>query len=101
MDWQDIASAPKDGTWVLAVGKAYPELAERGDWITADPSRPRVPHTMMIRWVEGWYDKEVDLGGGTYRKKPTQGYAYWGPQPHAFHPTHWMPLPSPPPEPSS
>lgn len=95
-DWQPIDTAPKDGTWILAHGSAYPELADRGRWITADTNKPRVPFTMLVKWVEGWYDKEIDLGDGTYKKERTCGYSYWWPEPHAFRATHWMPLPAPP-----
>lgn len=96
--WLPIESAPKDGTRILAYGMAFPELAEHGGehWITADTKRPRVPFIRTISWVEGWYDKEIDNGDGTYRKERTQGYAYWRPDPHSFNPTHWMPLPPPP-----
>ena len=96
-NWQSIESAPKDGTWFLAHGTAYAELADRGMWFTHDCNDSRrKPYTMIIHWVEGWYDKEIDNGDGTYRKERTQGYAYWGPEPHAFRPSHWMPLPDGP-----
>lgn len=95
-NWQPIETAPKDGSWILAFGMAYPELVERQRWFTADTDKPRVPHQMMIKWIEGWYDAEVDLGDDTYRKELKLSFSYWHPEPHGFRATHWMPLPLPP-----
>lgn len=95
-EWQLIDTAPKDGTWILAYGNAYPELTERGSWSVASIEKPRVPFTMLIRWRVSEYDKEIDNGDGTYRKQRTVAYESWIPEPHAFTPTHWMPLPDPP-----
>lgn len=98
IDWQPIESAPKDGTRFLAYGEAYAELAERGDmWNTADTNKPRKPLICVAWWFELWYDDEVDLGNGTYTKQRKLSCAYWKPHAHAFHPTHWMPLPESPP----
>jgi len=96
MDWQPIETAPKDGTRIFAFGLAYAELAENGRWFTADTDRPREPHMMVIQWKEFWYDREIDNGDGTYRKEPHLSSAYWSPEPGAFRPTHWMPLPPDP-----
>ena len=49
-----------------------------------------------MKWIEGWYDKDVEVGDGLFRKERTCGYAYWAPHAHAFNPTHWMPVPDPP-----
>lgn len=96
-DWQPIETAPKDGTRILAFGLAYAELAEDGErWCVSDTNKPRLPFIATVKWIEGWYDKEVNVGEGLYRKERTQGYAYWAPHAHAFNPTHWQPLPEPP-----
>jgi hypothetical protein len=54
------------------------------------------PFSMIISWYQGWFDKEIDLGNGTFRKEPTLSFEHWQPEPHAFQPTHWMPLPDGP-----
>lgn len=95
-EWQTIDTAPKDGTWILAYGLAYPDYAERGHWLAHAPNKPRVPYITVVRWVEGWYDKEIEVGEGLYRKESTLAYAHWNPEPLAFQPTHWIPLPEPP-----
>jgi hypothetical protein len=96
-EWQPIETAPKDGTTVLAYGLAYAELSNDGfSWITADDQKPRKPLVTIIRWHEAWYDKDVEVGDGLFRKEPTLSHAYWKPHAHAFRPTHWQPLPDPP-----
>lgn len=97
-EWLPIETAPKDGRWLLAFGRGYRELKERGMWFTHNTDEPPEPMVWLIKWIEGWYDKEVDNGDGTYHKVRTLSYAYWYPEPHAFVPTHWMPLPDPPKE---
>ncbi len=97
LTWEPIETAPKDGSKILAFGQAYAELSDDGfRWFTADDQKPRKPFFTVIAWREGWYDKEIDNGDGTYRKERACGYAYWGPHAHAFTPTHWMPLPGDP-----
>ena len=66
-DWQPIATAPKDGTWVL-LGDFKEALAEEHSYGVA-------------RFHDGiWQDG--------YQPK-----WYWD---AAFDPTHWKPLPPPP-----
>lgn len=93
-DWQPIETAPKDGNKILAYGIGFAGLANMGSWIVHDDKNGRKPMHAIVHWVEGWYDKEVEAGNGLYRKERVQGYAHWMPHgPHAFEPTHWMPLP--------
>lgn len=70
-EWQPIATAPKDGTWLL--------LFEQHSFIGA-----RIGH-----WAN-------EIPGDEYDPKPIP--AHWEDDGEGFtiQPTHWMPLPSPP-----
>ncbi len=77
MEWQDIATAPKDGTHVLVAFGPY----DNGR--TFDQSPPTVAH---------WFGPPPLPGlraGHWYLSVQT----YEGP---SIFPTHWMPLPAPP-----
>ena len=82
-EWQDIATAPKDGTWFIA--------ANFGGG-TIDPS---------FDYEIGCYEpfispRFVDAGNGLYRKVE-EIVMEW--RFNNFHiMTHWMPLPPPPQE---
>ncbi len=81
MTWQPISTAPKDGTWVLLAGgtchQEYhgddnrPVVGQWTDYLNGRTS-PKYE-----RWQFAWYEGGYD---GTYD-----------------NPTHWMPLPPPPP----
>lgn len=68
--WQDISTAPKDGTWVLL--------------FAPDPKYPTVDFTHWIaQWGEcrdmlNWIDQDESIVVDNHE------------------PTHWMPLPEPP-----
>ena len=77
MEWQPIATAPKDGTWILLAGGEC-------EWDEADLVKRPVSaqwtnylngkiNDRFARWQFCWYD------GGYYGKYE--------------NPTHWMPLP--------
>lgn len=70
-EWQPIASAPKDGTkilaWCVHQNAKYASSAERETW----------EGPVVARWIE--------FNGG--------GWSWNG---HFGHFTHWMPLPLPP-----
>jgi hypothetical protein len=67
-EWQDIASAPKDGAPILAAGEV-----RDGSWVQT-----------TVRW-------END-GEGYWNLIVVGAYAEDG----EWWPTHWMPLPEPP-----
>ena len=69
-DWQTIESAPKDGTYFLAI-----ELFQRVD---DDYSEEVYPDDyQVVRWSKkGWVSFGLILS--------------------SFEPTHWQPLPPPP-----
>lgn len=76
MSWEPIETAPKDGTWILAVVKG---------WTPA-----------VARWTTNWRE------GGSFEFVEPETFAeesHW----HEFietsepwQPTHWMPLPAGP-----
>lgn len=70
-DWQDIATAPRDGTWVLLAGGSI-----NYGWCRDDRPPAVTSQYMDGCWQFAWYDS------GYYGEYET--------------PTHWMPLPSPP-----
>lgn len=70
--WQPIASAPRDGTAILAYEDGTLNDGEPHSWF--DVVRFEQPH----RGSDGWYSV------GSYRGPPS------------CDPSHWMPLPAPP-----
>jgi hypothetical protein len=75
MEWQDISTAPKDDTRILAYFKGY-------GWCTAR----RVTFTNINGKT---YDYWVNDPDNSYEECYFSGYET---------PTHWMPLPKPPTE---
>ena len=70
LEWQDISTAPKDGTAILI-------------W-PAQSALTGSTECMIISYVVRWHDwKEawIEASGEEY---------------DTFYPTHWMPLPAPP-----
>ena len=113
MEWQDIESAPKDGTAILAWcrdGCGDPEC-RRGDenYPTVDAWHKRlclfhalehhtgsvVPGPQILVWGGGFSDSWEDGGGSL----PDWWFRVGSEFEEAANPTHWMPLP-PPPEPT-
>ena len=75
-EWRDIASAPKDGTWFVAVRAGEDDSYEVG------------------RYDPGYWDKYTEVSDGLYRKTPELIYEWRFNNMHRM--THWMPLPEPP-----
>ena len=75
--WQDISTAPKDGTKVLLYGIWAGEIHWQNEEPTID----------IGRWAGG----KSGLAGDDWWELVTgDQYACW------MRPTHWMPLPTPP-----
>lgn len=72
MEWQEIETAPKDGTWIVAVGRLR--------------NNPLLLRACLTRWAQHT-DPPVYAEGWSYS---APGYS------DLFDPTHWMPLPDPP-----
>lgn len=67
-DWQPIATAPQDGTWILA---------QSSGWILPE----------LVQWCERSYSADGQPLEAGYWQSMEDG---------PFYPTHWMPLPDPP-----
>ena len=76
VEWQEIETAPKDGTTILIVGKPD-NLVVNGDTLTSFKQSA----IYTAAWDE--IDAAFCLSGGSWL----------GP---FVDPTHWMPLPEPP-----
>ncbi len=78
MEWQDISTAPKDGTWFLIC-----KMDEGCKSYEVGAYEP-----LMMPYF-------VDIGDGLFRRELTQVHDWRGF--NNFHrATHWMPLPPPP-----
>ena len=80
-EWQPIETAPRNGTWVLLTGG-------RADFDDYNHAIATWPPSVVAFWDrDSWGDETWALAfwDGAWRTSYTA-------------PTHWMPLPDPPPE---
>ena len=78
-EWQPIATAPRDGTWILLAGGGINYGWDGGDappCVAGQFTTYLNGGTVDGHWKFAWYD------GGYYGEYED--------------PTHWMPLPAPP-----
>lgn len=80
MEWKPIESAPKDGTWIVAL---TPESIEEG-W----PS----PYVFTTRWIKQRSEYWEQIDDDTQRRRVLDSSHWDGYE----TPTHWIPLPPPP-----
>lgn len=82
-DWQPIATAPKDGTWILLAGGKTDE----------DFYNPSARAEWLNRAVTAfWHEDQWFEDGGAW------AIAFWDGDWRTYYdvPTHWMPIPSAP-----
>ncbi len=80
MEWQPIETAPKDGTWILAINNRRNQavIIWRDDaFDEGDPDRTRGEGGWIHPFTTGYRSTFWNGGCGSV-------------------PTHWMPLPEPP-----
>ncbi len=83
-EWQDIATAPRDGTWFVACRAGEPDSYEIGCY-------------SLLK-----YPRYIEIEGGLYRKEDETIYEWRGFN-NMRRMTHWLsidpvPLPAPPKE---
>ena len=81
MNWQDISTAPTDGTWILLTGGKIDygwDVDDKPNIVVGQVTNELNGYESKRRWQFAWYD------GGYYGEYE--------------NPTHWMPLPDPPKE---
>jgi hypothetical protein len=81
MQWQDIETAPKDGTWFLAYG-------ERDEGDDLPPIGP-------CRWRANSFDRWEQVSP-TRKELVTHFESDWDWDSGLYNLSHWMPLPEPP-----
>lgn len=79
MTWHSIGTAPKDGTWIVAL---TPESIQ-------EPDAPK-PYVFSTRWIVDKWDVWDQIDDNT-QKKRTVDNSHWYP---GEEPTLWMPLPN-------
>lgn len=88
-EWQPIETAPKDGTWFVALPRAEMGFGAAEGFI---PYPPTVCHIKVSRRYDHWAEIEVDHADVCC--KAMNCWTAFGLDDF----THWMPLPPPPQE---
>lgn len=94
MEWQPIATAPKDGTPIIVMSKG-----DTFETVPGEPPTVRPPRAYIATWNpdgDSWTDEDGNLEGEICVLTVTgiwaSGHGWF--QPNEV--THWLPIPPPP-----
>ena len=83
--WQEIGTAPKDGTKIVGLTPYGVEV------VRFNVEKEKIDGDYVVRYSSGWVGLEQD----SHCFQAAQ-YSHRKPRKAQHQPTHWMPLPTPP-----
>ena len=90
-DWQDISTAPKDGTVVLVRGGVWMKRSDRKPLREEDEKGVRGQGGVTLAcYYNPWIDNRFPWSGVALAPLSSEPVGI------CLEPTHWMPLPLPP-----
>lgn len=101
MEWQDIDSAPRDGTPFLALNSDFEvwvaKYEQRHGRLCFRQNHWRDSYKYIVREIDGCEWRHYSQDFGRDNSGWTNHWSLWT-KGYEFQPTHWLPLPHPPKE---